>query len=100
MLLGEIARDGVGMINKKNVCVVLPAYNAARTLERTLREIPTYVLMTSSWSTTFKFMDGHRTSPPGHRTAVVPAIKAQWRVENLICDRGARNKGMDVALGH
>jgi hypothetical protein len=32
VLLGEIARDGVGMINKKNVCVVLPAYNAARTL--------------------------------------------------------------------
>jgi len=23
VLLGEIARDGVGMINKKNVCVVL-----------------------------------------------------------------------------
>ena len=44
MLLGEIPRDGVGMINKKNVCVVLPAYNAARTLERTLREIPTDVV--------------------------------------------------------
>jgi hypothetical protein len=44
VLLGEIARDGVGMINKKNVCVVLPAYNAARTLERTLREIPTDVV--------------------------------------------------------
>jgi glycosyltransferase involved in cell wall biosynthesis len=28
------------MIGQKKVCVVLPAYNAARTLERTLREIP------------------------------------------------------------
>jgi glycosyltransferase involved in cell wall biosynthesis len=28
------------MIDNKKICVVLPAYNAARTLERTLREIP------------------------------------------------------------
>ena len=28
------------MIDNKKVCVVLPAYNAGRTLERTLREIP------------------------------------------------------------
>lgn len=28
------------MIDNKRVCVVLPAYNAARTLERTIREIP------------------------------------------------------------
>jgi glycosyltransferase involved in cell wall biosynthesis len=28
------------MIGQKRVCVVLPAYNAGRTLERTLREIP------------------------------------------------------------
>ena len=28
------------MIGQKKICVVLPAYNAARTLERTLREIP------------------------------------------------------------
>jgi hypothetical protein len=38
---GEVAGDGVGMIDKKKVCVVLPAHNAGRTLERTLREIPT-----------------------------------------------------------
>jgi glycosyltransferase involved in cell wall biosynthesis len=28
------------MIDNKKICVVLPAYNPARTLERTLREIP------------------------------------------------------------
>ena len=28
------------MIGQKKICVVLPAYNAERTLERTLREIP------------------------------------------------------------
>jgi len=28
------------MIDNKKICVVLPAYNAGRTLERTLREIP------------------------------------------------------------
>ncbi len=28
------------MIGQMKVCVVLPAYNAALTLERTLREIP------------------------------------------------------------
>src|SRR5215831_2557426 len=28
------------MINNKRVCVVLPAYNASRTLEKTFREIP------------------------------------------------------------
>jgi glycosyltransferase involved in cell wall biosynthesis len=28
------------MINKKKICVVLPAYNAGRTLEKTLQEVP------------------------------------------------------------
>jgi glycosyltransferase involved in cell wall biosynthesis len=37
---GEVAGDGVGMIDKKKICVVLPACNTGRTLERTLREIP------------------------------------------------------------
>ena len=32
------------MIENKKICVVLPAYNAARTLERTLREIPMAVI--------------------------------------------------------
>ena len=28
------------MINGKNLCVVMPAYNAAQTLEKTYRELP------------------------------------------------------------
>src|SRR6202012_1967364 len=39
---GKIGGDR--MIDGKTVCVVLPAYNAGRTLERTLREIPMYVV--------------------------------------------------------
>src|ERR1700721_2028947 len=35
---GKIGGDR--MIDNKKVCVVMPAYNAGRTLERTLREIP------------------------------------------------------------
>src|SRR5450432_1035483 len=33
-------RDGAFMIDRKKVTVVLPAYNAARTLQRTFEEIP------------------------------------------------------------
>ena len=32
------------MINSKKICVVLPAYNAAQTLERTLQEFPTKII--------------------------------------------------------
>jgi len=32
------------MINNKKVCVVLPAYNAARTLEKTVQEIPSEIV--------------------------------------------------------
>jgi glycosyltransferase involved in cell wall biosynthesis len=32
------------MINKKKICVVLPAYNAGRTLEKTLQEIPSEIV--------------------------------------------------------
>jgi glycosyltransferase involved in cell wall biosynthesis len=32
------------MINKKKICVVLPAYNAGRTLEKTLQEIPSEII--------------------------------------------------------
>ncbi len=32
--------EGKAMIDKNKVCVVLPAYNAAKTLERTIREVP------------------------------------------------------------
>src|SRR5262249_33528210 len=32
------------MINKKKICVVLPAYNAGRTLEKTLEEIPSEIV--------------------------------------------------------
>lgn len=32
------------MINKKKICVVLPAYNAGRTLENTLQEIPSEIV--------------------------------------------------------
>ena len=32
------------MINNKKICVVLPAYNAGRTLEKTLEEIPSEIV--------------------------------------------------------
>jgi len=32
------------MINGKKIAVVMPAYNAARTLEQTVRELPVVVL--------------------------------------------------------
>src|SRR5215469_9038654 len=34
---------GPGMINQKRVAVVMPAYNAAKTLEKTVRELPEIV---------------------------------------------------------
>src|SRR5262249_31575569 len=36
--------EGKAMIDKNKVCVVLPAYNATKTLERTIREIPMNVV--------------------------------------------------------
>ncbi len=39
-------------ISRKKVIVVMPAYNAATTLERTFLDIPPGQLTRSSWSTT------------------------------------------------
>ena len=40
----RITRGHPGVVNGKRVMVVLPAYNAARTLERTVAEIPAGVV--------------------------------------------------------
>jgi glycosyltransferase involved in cell wall biosynthesis len=43
-ILGRVSRGNPGVVNGKRVMVVLPAYNAAQTLERTVAEIPAGVV--------------------------------------------------------
>ena len=82
----------------QKICVVMPAYNAEKTLRAHLRRPPQDWVDDSSWSTTLsrdRTVEIARARPPHRRPSEEPRLRRQ--PEDLL-PRGARRAARDIAV--